>query len=379
MKARLILNRVIKPGDTIGIVGGGQLGQMMAMSAKEMGLRVGVLDPVEGCPASQVSDWFYQASYDDSVSMVAFANKCDVLTYEFENIPASVLEQQACFDKLPQGVDVLKISQNRRLEKECLRRNGLTVADYCPVYTKKELEEAIELIGYPSVLKTTEGGYDGKGQCVLKEKLNLKEALELVSHYPCVLEKWIPFKQEVSILVTGNGKGEYECFPLAENTHHHNILHQTVVPARVSKQCQIKAQDIGLTIAKALSIVGTLAIELFVTEEDDLIVNELAPRPHNSGHYTIEACQFSQFDMHIRGICGWSLPSVHLLSNAVMLNLIGEEYSKSFDYLTQKKDWSFHYYGKSELKKGRKMGHITILSNSVKNTIQEARQTTIWN
>lgn len=378
MKVRHNLTKTLKPGSTIGIIGGGQLGQMMALSAKSMGYRVGVLDPTPDCPASQVADWSIQGDYDDEVKLEALGHQSDVLTYEFENIDSHVLTKPIFLQKLPQGLRLLEVSQNREREKECLKFLGLPIADFCVVNNQADLEQGIKTLGFPCVLKTSEGGYDGKGQVVLKGITDVEEASNLCANTPCVLEEWIMFEKEVSVIISGNPQGEYSVFPLAENKHHQNILHRSVIPAQLTAECQKRCLAIGLDIAKALKSVGTITVELFITKEEEIIVNEIAPRPHNSGHYSLEACSMSQFDAHIRGICGWGMPEVVLFSDAVMYNLIGEEQTRSLDYLNVKKEWFFHYYGKNELKKGRKMGHITILSESIRETLDEAECTTIW-
>lgn len=372
------MTKTLKPGGTIGIIGGGQLGQMMALSAKTMGFRVGVLDPTADCPASQVADWLIQGSYDDDEKLEELGRQSDVLTYEFENIDSRALNKPTLLNKLPQGLRLLEISQNRQREKECLNGLGLPTAAYCVVNAPSDLKKAIEIIGFPCVLKTCEGGYDGKGQIVLDGMSSFEEASKLCEHRSCVLEEWLTFDKEVSVVISGNEQGEYSTFPLAENEHHQNILYRSIVPAGITEKCKRECVAIGLSIAKALGSVGTIAVELFITREERIIVNEIAPRPHNSGHYSLEACSMSQFDAHIRGICGWGMPEVVLFSDVVMYNLIGEEQTRSFDYLNVKKEWFFHYYGKNELKKGRKMGHITILSESIRETLEEVERTTIW-
>ena len=375
---RQILTKLLKPGGTIGIIGGGQLGQMMALSAKEMGFFVGVLDPTKDCPASQVADFSITAEYDNEAAIQELANQSDVVTYEFENVDAAVLEKLVSKDKLPQGTELLVISQNRQNEKEFLESLKLPIAPFKIVKNATDLQSAVDAIGFPSVLKTCTGGYDGKGQVVLKSEQDILEATELLGNQTCVLEAWIPFEKEVSVIVSGTTDENYEIFPIAENSHKNNVLHQSIVPASISSTCEEKAKALAFLVAKALKIKGTVTIEMFVTEAEEIIINEIAPRPHNSGHYSIEACNVSQFDTHIRGICGWPLPKIYQHLPVIMLNLLGDEATKAEAEIINKPDWFFHYYGKKEIKAGRKMGHITILTENVAHSLKEIDTTNIW-
>ncbi|MEG0284481.1 MAG: 5-(carboxyamino)imidazole ribonucleotide synthase [Vagococcus sp.] len=369
---------LIKPGETIGIVGGGQLGQMMALSAKEMGFKVGVLDPVSDCPAAQVADWSIVADYEDT-SALKELNKCvSVVTYEFENINAEALKNSVPLHKLPQGIKLLEISQHRKHEKEFLSEIGVPIAPFFIVTNTDELLEGLNQLSYPAVLKTCQGGYDGKGQIVLKSEEDVTEAISLLTNQVCVLESWISFDMEISVIVSGNAQGDYQVFPIPENIHKNNVLFQSIAPSRKNKEINGEAEKLALKIAKELSIQGVVTIEMFVTKEGEILVNEIAPRPHNSGHFSIEACNISQFDAHIRGICNWGLPKIYLQQPVIMLNLLGEEMLRSQDYLQEKSDWAFHYYGKSEVKEGRKMGHITILTSDIDKTLQEVEATKIW-
>ncbi|MGX7237976.1 5-(carboxyamino)imidazole ribonucleotide synthase [Enterococcus phoeniculicola] len=366
------------PGSAIGIVGGGQLGRMMALSAKEMGFRVGVLDPTEDCPASQVADWQIVAAYDDSFALEEMTKRVDVITYEFENVSVEALNSILPLTSIPQGTDLLAITQDRLMEKSFLESNNIVIAPYATIISPTDIQEAIESIGYPCVLKTTRGGYDGKGQYVLYGMPDLAPSMNLLREGTCVLEAWIPYEKELSVLVAGDGEGAYTVFPVVENIHRDNILHETIAPANVSLEVIEEAQRIAKVIAEAIGLAGTLAVEMFLTESGSIYVNEMAPRPHNSGHYTIEACSISQFDAHIRGIAGWPLPEVRLLSDAVMVNILGDELLKTFELVADKPAWNFHYYGKAEAKSGRKMGHITILTQEIQDTLEEVKKTAIW-
>ncbi|KPG69611.1 5-(carboxyamino)imidazole ribonucleotide synthase [Enterococcus sp. RIT-PI-f] len=371
------LMKPLMPNRTIGIVGGGQLGRMMAMSAKKMGFRVGVLDPAANCPTAQVADWHIVAAYDDVFALEEMARRADVITYEFENVSVEALNSILPYASIPQGTDLLAITQDRLLEKSFLEANNIVIAPYATIISPTDIQDAIESIGYPCVLKTTRGGYDGKGQYVLYSTADLAPSMNLLREGTCELEAWIPFEKELSILVAGNGE-TFTTFPVVENIHRNNILHQTIAPANIDPEVAEEAKRIAHIIAKSLDLQGVLAIEMFLTKSGGLYVNELAPRPHNSGHYTIEACSMSQFDAHIRGICSWPLPDVDLLSPALMVNVLGEALTDTYDLIAVKPDWQFHYYGKEEAKKGRKMGHITILSDDIAGLSEEIYQTNIW-
>lgn len=373
------LVKPLLPGSTIGIVGGGQLGRMMAISAKEMGFKVGVLDPTNDCPAAQVADWHIESSYDDTFALEELARRTEVITYEFENVSVEALNAILPMSFIPQGTDLLAITQDRLLEKTFLETNNIVIAPYATIVSPTDIQDAIDGIGYPCVLKTTRGGYDGKGQYVLRSRADLALAMDLLREGTCVLEAWIPFEKELSILVAGNGQGQYTTFPVVENIHRNNILHETIAPANISADVIEEAERIARVIAEAVSLSGVLCVEMFLTKSGGLYVNELAPRPHNSGHYSIEACGMSQFDAHIRGVCGWPLEEkVSLLIDAVMVNVLGEKLLESYHVIEKKANWKFHFYGKKESKKGRKMGHITILTEDVEGTLKEIKETNIW-
>ncbi|WEV61304.1 5-(carboxyamino)imidazole ribonucleotide synthase [Streptococcaceae bacterium ESL0729] len=371
------MTKMILPRAKIGIIGGGQLGQMMIFSAKEMGYQTIVLDPDETCPAGQVADEQIVASYDDFTGLKDLAKKSDLLTYEFENVSVEALEKLGQDINLPQGVNLLAKTQDRLAEKDFLESCQIKIAPYRRIETEADLRKALNDLGYPSVLKTSRGGYDGKGQLVLREKEDFEEAKSLLKLGTCVLEAWIPFEREISVIVAGNGY-DYKTFPVAENIHVNNILHESLVPARISGQLEDNAKKMALIIANKLKLRGVLAIEMFVGRKGELYVNELAPRPHNSGHYTIEACDFSQFDAHIRGVLGLPLADIKLLSRAIMINVLGEKLSASYELMKEKDDWHFHYYGKKEAKVGRKMGHITILTDDLSTSMDEIDRTNIW-
>ncbi|SES00585.1 5-(carboxyamino)imidazole ribonucleotide synthase [Salipaludibacillus aurantiacus] len=369
----------IEPGKTIGILGGGQLGRMMALSAREMGYRIAVLDPAPDSPCGQVADEQVEAAYDDLKGAEKLAQICDVLTYEFENIDsetATWLEQQMY---LPQGSDLLAITQDRCHEKKAIRSFNVPVVPYREVETASELKEAADSLGFPAVLKTTRGGYDGKGQKVIRTEEGLSEAWdELEGKGPFVLEAWIPFEKEISVIVTRSTKGEMTTFPVAENIHVNNILHQSIVPARIPAEVEEEATQIATRLAESFNLIGTLAVEMFVAENGKIYVNELAPRPHNSGHYTINACETSQFQQHIRAVCGWPLGKTDLLKPVIMVNILGEHVPDVVNGLTGLPDGHLHLYGKKEARTGRKMGHLNFLTNNLEETLEKIDQSHIW-
>lgn len=343
---------------TIGIIGGGQLGQMMAISAIYMGHKVITLDPTADCPASRVSQ-IIVADYDDVTALRQLAESCDVLTYEFENVDADALDAVVTAGQLPQGTDLLRISQNRIFEKDFLANKAdVAVAPYRVVTSSLDLENLDLSKKY--VLKTATGGYDGHGQVVIRSEADLEAANKLANSAECVLEEFVPFDLEISVIVSGNGH-DVTVFPVQENIHSNNILSKTIVPARISDTLAQKAKDMAIKIAEQLHLSGTLCVEMFVAG-DEILVNEIAPRPHNSGHYSIEACDFSQFDTHILGILGQPLPTINLHSPAVMLNVLGQHMEQAQHYVTKNPSAHLHLYGKLEAKHNRKMGHVTVLT-----------------
>lgn len=371
-------NKVILPGQTIGIIGGGQLGRMMALAAKAQGFRIAVLDPTEDCPCAQVADISIIGDYHDINAIKKLADVSDVVTYEFENIDASTLNWLCGNAYVPQGPKLLEITQNRITEKEGVQRAGIEVAPYAVIETMDDIYQSIQTLGFPAVLKTSTGGYDGKGQLVIKTEADIVEADALVSRGKCVLEKFIPFEKEISVIITRSVSGETAVFPIGENIHKDNILHETIVPARISEKATELAVKKAKDLAESVELVGTLAVEMFLTADDVIYINELAPRPHNSGHYSIEACETSQFEQHIRAVCNWPLGSTELLKPAIMVNVLGEHQEKLIEKIPSLRNWKIHLYGKKEAKFKRKMGHITILKDNVEEALTEVKESGIW-
>ncbi|MCK1994177.1 5-(carboxyamino)imidazole ribonucleotide synthase [Peribacillus muralis] len=372
-------NTIILPGQTIGIIGGGQLGRMMALSAKASGFKIAVLEPTADGPCAQVADIEVIGAYDDIDALRRLAEVSDVITYEFENISSEALDWLKQHAFLPQGSELLKLTQDRLTEKKAISEAGASVAPYQEIQDISEIHLHIEKLGYPSVLKTTRGGYDGKGQLVIKKDADIKKAEPLLQTGVCVLEAWIPFVKEISIIVTRKANGEVSHFPIAENIHIENILHKSIVPARISHKAERKAIDEALQLAEKLKLVGTLAVEMFLTDQDEIIINELAPRPHNSGHYTMEACETSQFEQHIRAVCNWPLGNTALLKPVVMINILGEHIESLMNEIPTLSDWKVHLYGKKEAKHKRKMGHVNILRPTTEEALLESDRSKIWN
>ena len=371
----------VYPGSTIGIFGGGQLGKMLTLEAKKMGYKVITLDPTPSSPCARVADEQIIASFDDRDAALNLAKRSDVLTYEFENVNADIIEylEKEGFFVSPSS-QVLKITQNRIKEKKFLRSQGILTTDFRAILKSSQLEEAREKPGLPAVLKTATSGYDGKGQIVLREKKDVEKIPESLTSRKLIWEKWVPFVKEISVICTRGARGEIKTFPVSENIHRSNILHMSIVPARIPTEAKEKAVEIAKKVAEKLKAIGTIGIEMFLLEEGTIMVNEIAPRVHNSGHYSIEACYTSQFEQHLRAICGLPLGSTKLLSAVVMVNILGEELRdkktmlSGIDKALAIPGVNLHLYGKDEVRAGRKMGHITVLADSVPEAIRRAEK-----
>lgn len=364
---------------TIGIIGGGQLGQMLAQSARILGMQVIILDPNKECPAAYFADDQIVAAYSDFNAIDQLATQADVLTYEFENVDVDALKQVANKVEIPQGTDLLEITRDRIKEKTFLNQNGFLTTAFRIINSEEDLKKAIKEIGMPCFLKTCKGGYDGKGQTQIKSEQDFKTGTQILKHKPCILEKKIDFKLECSVMVGRSLTGDVSVFPVSENIHQNQILHESIVPARIEPKIQKKIQTIAVDVANKINLYGILGIEMFVGIDDQIYINELAPRPHNSGHYSIEACNFSQFDIHNKAICGWKMPQIDLLSKVIMINVLGQHLNKVRQVLPEHSNWHFHDYRKDEIRKNRKMGHITILTDNIEEELVQLEQTNIWN
>lgn len=373
--------KVIKPGATVGILGGGQLGRMIALAGRAMGYRFVTMDPTQDAPCGQVSDQQIVARYTDVAGALRLAEQSDVITYEFENVDAEVAEVLETKSFVPQGSRLLRITQNRIREKRAILSIGIPVAPFRVIESMADLEQAIDDLGLPAVMKTATGGYDGKGQWVLRKPTDLQDAFNSLSHsgVELIVEKFIPFERELSVVAARSQSGELATFPVAENIHQDNILHLSIVPARVEDEIRQQAEQIARQIAEKLDVVGLIAVEMFLTKEGELYVNELAPRPHNSGHFTMDACVTSQFEQHLRAICNLPLGSTSLLTPVVMVNILGEHLAPVLEKIEQlPREAKLHLYGKAESKTKRKMGHLNVLAPSVEEALLAIDNLQIW-
>ena len=370
---------MIRPGACIGILGGGQLGRMLILAGRPLGYRFHVFCPEKNSTAGQVADSFTCANYDDAVSLESFAQSVDCITFEFENIPSDTLNRLSALKPIHPNARVLHICQHRQREKDFLKAEDFPCARFEYATSPESLLKAVETIGFPSVIKTAAFGYDGKGQIKLdnpsaiKEPESLWESLNRPERV--VVEEWIQHKGEFSVVCARQADGSLSTFPVAENEHIHHILHRSVAPARLADDLAKEADRLARAIAERLDVVGLIAIEFFLSPDNQLIVNEMAPRPHNSGHYTIDACHTSQFQQHIRAITGLPLGDTEIHSPCVMINLLGDLWAKGeppWDLALKNPKVQLHLYDKGAARKGRKMGHFNLLNPNLKKGCEEA-------
>ena len=366
---------VLLPGAWLGLLGGGQLGRMFAMAAQSMGYRVAVLDPGGDSPAGTVADRHLRADYLDPEGLRTLADLCHGVTTEFENVPARALEFLAAHCRVSPAAEAVAIAQDRAREKAFVRSCGIATAPYLEVNDARDIDNASAAL-FPGILKTSRLGYDGKGQVRVADRAEARAGFEKLGRVPCVLEKRLPLEREVSVIVARGANGEATTYPVAENEHAHGILDMSIVPARVSPAVAERAREAALAIVQGLRYVGVLCVEFFVLPGDELVVNEMAPRPHNSGHYTIDACVTSQFEQQARVLAGLPLGSTEQLRPAVMVNLLGDLWKSG------EPDWArvlahpgakLHLYGKKEARPGRKMGHVTCLGTTIDEALATAR------
>ncbi|TQS73255.1 5-(carboxyamino)imidazole ribonucleotide synthase [Rhodobacteraceae bacterium] len=346
----------LQPGAVIGILGGGQLGRMLSVAAARLGFRTHIFDPGTAPPAGHVADQVTTARYDDEAALRAFAQSVDVITYEFENIPTAALDVLEALRPLHPNRRALAVSQDRVTEKGFLNEIGLKTAPWAGVTDLASLEAAITQVGTPAILKTTRLGYDGKGQARLHTPEDAGEALAAMNGAEAVLEGFIDFSMEISVIAARSATGEVACFDPGENVHRNGILHSTTVPAKINSALRTDAVLLAAKILNALEYVGVMGVELFVTPTG-LIVNEIAPRVHNSGHWTQAGCAVDQFEQHIRAVAGWPLGDGGRYADVEMINLIGDDILRVPEFAAQK-NTQIHLYGKTEAKQGRKMGHV---------------------
>jgi 5-(carboxyamino)imidazole ribonucleotide synthase len=349
----------LPPGSTIGILGGGQLGRMLALAAARLGLKCHVFAPEADSPAFQVAAHTVGA-YRDEAALEKFARAVDAVTYEFENVPVEAVIFLETQKPVRPGSKALRIAQDRLQEKRMARDLGARTANFAGVDSRAELDTGIDQIGLPAILKTCRFGYDGKGQAVIRSPSDADAAYAAMKDQPAILESFVPFEREASVVAARGIDGTFAAFDVVENEHRHHILHQSRVPARLALEVCKNAIEIGRKIGAALDYVGVFAVELFVVGEQ-LYVNEIAPRVHNSGHWTLDACLVSQFEQHMRAVAGWPLGSTQRHSDVVMTNLLGEE-ANDWRTLAAEPNAALHLYGKAEARPGRKMGHVNRLT-----------------
>jgi 5-(carboxyamino)imidazole ribonucleotide synthase len=371
-----IMETVIPPGSTVGLLGGGQLGRMFAIAARRMGYRVHTYEPSPDSPAGQISDREFNGSYSDWDLLETFVQSVDVVTFEFENIPAEVVDRISRSKPVHPRSEVLHICQNREREKNFLRTHHYPHAPFAVISDRAELDAALEAIGTPAVLKSADFGYDGKGQQMIYPGTRPDYLTGAGSR--SILEKWISFDRELSVICAREAHGKTAVFPASENVHTRHILDYSIVPARIDPAVQSFAQSMAEDIANELNVVGLIAVEFFLSRDNELMVNELAPRPHNSGHYTVDACLTSQFEQQLRAVCGLPFGSPDLLRPVVMVNLLGDLWNAG-----AQPDWGpvlndpyakLHLYGKVDGRPGRKMGHFCVLRETVEEALADALQ-----
>ncbi len=369
---------MILPGATLGILGGGQLGRMFVHAATSMGYRVIVLDPNSSSPAGEIAHLHLQAKYDDAHSLKAMAQECAVITTEFENVPAEVFDHLEKNCSVSPSARALELAQDRIKEKQYAQSLGIATTPFHIVNNEYDLEQAFNNISGPMILKTTRLGYDGKGQAVVNTMQESIEQWKKLDNVECVLEKKITLKSEISVVLARSSVKEISLFPIAENVHSDGILFTSTVPASVSEEIQNLAKSYAQNIAEDLDYCGVLAVEFFVDDEENLFFNEMAPRTHNSGHYSMDACYTSQFEQQVRAICGLPLGNTTAHSAVTMVNILGD----LWDAKNQQPDWSriltenvkLHLYGKHQARVGRKMGHFNYLANQSENTLANAKK-----
>ena len=364
----------VLPGATLGVLGGGQLGRMFCVAARTMGYRVVVLDPDPVCGAGLIADEHIQADYTNQSALDEMAKKCDVITLEFENIPSQSVRFIADKTTVFPLAESLEIAQNRDLEKQFAEKAGLQPVPYSTLLKECDLQPAADAIGFPAILKSNTLGYDGKGQFVVNNFAELNAAYKEVGRVDCVLEKKINIRCEVSAIVARNAHAELASFPVSENQHRNGVLHMSIVPARVSDEIAQLAIENASILADAMSYVGILAVEFFVSDDNVLYFNEMAPRPHNSGHYTKDACITSQFEQQVRMMCGLPPGDTRLMSPVVMVNMLGELWPPKWSDIFAQANIKLHLYGKTEARAGRKMGHFNVLAEDVESALETAQR-----
>ncbi|MBT3554498.1 MAG: 5-(carboxyamino)imidazole ribonucleotide synthase [Chloroflexi bacterium] len=372
---------LLNPGSTIGIIGGGQLGRMLAIAARQMDYKTVVLDPDPNCPTSQVADGQIAEAYASREASRQLARSTDVVTYEFENVDADSVSAASELKPVHPSPDVLRTAQHRLHEKNALLKAGIPVAPFRNVESLNDLKSASDALGFPMVLKTSTQGYDGKGQVMITRAEDIEHSYELLNKNSTelIVEQFVPFKMEISTICARSAYGRTATFPPSENIHRNHILDVSIVPARIDESVIENARLLAADIAVQLDVVGLISVEMFVTKENEILVNELAPRPHNSGHYTMDGCDTSQFEQLVRVLVGMPIAEPKLHSPTVMVNLLGEVWEDTdgdpdWERALELPGVSLHLYGKSEARVGRKMGHINVVADTVEDALYIATE-----
>ena len=366
---------MILPGEKLGLLGGGQLGRMFTVAARTMGYEVIVLDPDKDSPAGALANEHVCAPYDDTESLDYLANTCSAVTTEFENVPASSLERIMKQIPVRPAPDAIRIARDRILEKKTIRNVGLPTTDYYVVEKVEDLMPSLKKIKLPAILKTATLGYDGKGQVTIDNPTDLEPAYTRLGCKPCVLEQRVELKCEISVVLARSECGHIESYPVGENQHRNGILDITIAPARVSESLANEAGKMARLLAEELDYIGVLAVEFFIDQDDRLMINEIAPRPHNSGHYTLDACLTDQFQQQVRTLCGFRPGDTSLAKPAVMVNILGDAWEQgnpNWDSLLQDSGTFLHLYGKKEPRVGRKMGHFTCTGDDLNKLLMKS-------
>ena len=365
------------PGATLGVLGGGQLGRMFTLAAKVMGYRVVVLDPDPASPAGLLADTHLKADYRDSVALLRMGSLCQAVTTEFENVPAQSMDMLAKHCRVAPGASAVAVAQDRLAEKTHARASGCETAPFANIDSAADLDAAWQTVGAPALLKTRRLGYDGKGQVRVDGRAELAAAFVQLGAVPCLLEGFLPLEREVSVVLARNAADEIAFFPVAENRHRNGILDISIVPARIPGNLADRARDMAAHLAREMDYVGVMAVEFFVLRDGRIVFNEMAPRPHNSGHYTLDTCATDQFQQQVRALCGLPLGDPRLLSPVVMVNLLGDVWRPEPDWqaLLAHPGVQLHLYGKAEARPGRKMGHYNCLAPTVEAALQLAEVT----
>lgn len=370
---------MILPGSTIGIIGGRHISKMLVMSAKKLGFKVGILDPMESCPASQVADWHILADYNDGSALLDLAKKSDVITYETENIDVRALEFLKDYVLLPQGTFGLTVTQDRLIEREFLDSLSINIAPYETAVVISDIKEAAGIVGYPCLVKSTRRYQEEELIVKINSENEVDLAVPLIQQGACMVEAVVPLKKELFVTIAVNQNGEYTLFPVVETFHYSNgQLKKVKAPIEIidlDETVSNQMELIAKVIASELGVSGIVGIEFFLTEEDNLYVNEVSSRPHESSSYTLDACDFSEYDAHVRGVINWPLPKVEQFKPAVTFNITKENRKLVESLIGSKKQWHYHFYQYPEDARVFKVGHVTVLSKNLEETIQDIKNT----